>query len=497
MLYGTGENGGFVQLTGEVGTGKTTICRAFLEQVPEEIDIALILNPALNATELLQTICQEFGIELPENPESTKQLVDQLNRYLLDAHARGRRAVLIIDEAQNLKRDVLEQIRLLTNLETTKQKLLQIFLIGQPELKEMLEREDLRQLAQRVTARYHLTPLNAEETAEYIQHRLSVAGAERPLFTASAVKYIYRFSGGVPRLINILCDRALLGAYAGQHRQVDQKITRRAAKELQTPGLKKDASVPVKTKWLAIIASLGVFTALAVLVTNNLQEPPASQPVAVDFTDDSPAIVPVSEPLEILPKTSFTDILDASHNAEALLLELWRPDITYANNQSLCDQARQQGLYCYQSRGTWNNLRQLNRPTLLQVRTADGQSISMLITGLDQSHADVLTETGPETFPISDIDRYWYGDFTLLMQPPAGAGTVIGSKSSAEAQLWLQERLANALAVSDGSPETMTLQQAVRQFQIQTGLTADGVAGPETLIHLNNTIDPPNGPRLK
>ena len=233
LLFGTGDSGGFVQLTGEVGTGKTTVCRAFLEQLPEHVDVALILNPALTVSELLRAICKEFHIEVPDEENSTKVLVDRLNEYLLTAHAKGRRPVLMIDEAQNLKPEVLEQIRLLTNLETAKHKLLQIFLVGQPELRELLDQKGLRQLAQRITARYHLQPLGPKETEDYIQHRIAVAGVKQRLFTPGAVKRIYRITGGVPRLINILCDRSLLGAYATDSRIVDSAIVGRAAHEFR------------------------------------------------------------------------------------------------------------------------------------------------------------------------------------------------------------------------------------------------------------------------
>jgi len=232
LLYGAGEGGGFVLLTGEVGTGKTTICRAFLEQLPEHVDIALILNPALTVPELLHSICHEFGVKVPGYVTSSKVLVDQLNRYLLLAHAKRRRPVLMIDEAQNLQPEVLEQIRLLTNLETHRHKLLQIFLVGQPELRELLEQKRLRQLAQRITARYHLLPLSQKDTKEYIRHRLAIAGVERRLFTPAALRRIYHLSGGIPRLINILCDRALLGAFATHRHIVDSRILNKAAREL-------------------------------------------------------------------------------------------------------------------------------------------------------------------------------------------------------------------------------------------------------------------------
>lgn len=233
LLYGAGESGGFVLLTGEVGTGKTTVCRAFLEQLPEGVEVALILNPAVTANELLLNLCDEFRIPVPEGERSVKALVDRLNVYLLDAHGKGRRPVLIIDEAQSLRPKVLEQVRLLTNLETSKHKLLQIFLIGQPELRRLLERDALRQINQRVTARFHLRPFTREETGDYIRHRVAVAGVDRPLFTAAAIRRIYSCSGGVPRLVNILCDRALLGACVTRSSQVTPAIVKRAAREVQ------------------------------------------------------------------------------------------------------------------------------------------------------------------------------------------------------------------------------------------------------------------------
>ena len=232
LLYGAGENGGFVLLTGEVGTGKTTICRAFLEQTPEQVEVALVLNPAMTAIELMHAICQEFGVATPDHEDSVKVLVDRLNSFLLDAHARGRHPVVVIDEAQNLRPRVLEQVRLLTNLETSKQKLLQIFLIGQPELREVLASRELRQLNQRITARFHLSPLSTRETAAYVDHRIAVAGVQRPLFSAAALREVHRHSRGVPRLINLICDRSLLGAAVSRRMQVTPSIVRRAAHEL-------------------------------------------------------------------------------------------------------------------------------------------------------------------------------------------------------------------------------------------------------------------------
>ncbi len=232
LLFGVEQGGGFVQLTGEVGTGKTTLCRSLLDQVGAHVDAALILSPRLSACELLAAIAAELGVPVAPGTRSPKELVDALNTHLLAAHARGRRTVVIIDEAQNLSPDVLEQVRLLTNLETAKHKLLQVILVGQPELRTLLARGDLRQLAQRITARYHLQPLNRSETGAYIRHRLAVSGAWRSLFTPRAQVRVHRVSGGVPRLINAVCDRALLGAYARETSEIGPRLVRRAAREV-------------------------------------------------------------------------------------------------------------------------------------------------------------------------------------------------------------------------------------------------------------------------
>ncbi len=232
LIYGLSSDGCFVLLTGEVGTGKTTVCRCLLEQLPEKTDVAIIVNPKLTVLELLTTICEELGIQLSQEEISIKTCIDRLNSHLLAAHAEGRNTVLIIDEAQNLDTDILEQLRLLTNLETNTQKLLRIVLIGQPELRTILNRPDLSQVNQRITSRYHLAALQPQDVYSYIQHRLKVAGCRSRLFTAGALKYVARRSGGIPRVINIICDRALLGAYVENTDQVDTRIMKQAVREI-------------------------------------------------------------------------------------------------------------------------------------------------------------------------------------------------------------------------------------------------------------------------
>jgi general secretion pathway protein A len=263
LLYGAQQSGGFIQLTGEIGCGKTTLCRCLVNQLTPETDIALILNPRLTAIELLATFCDELHIPYPAGTDSIKVLIDALNRYLLGSHAQGRRTVLIIDEAQNLHPEVLEQIRLLTNLETEQKKLLQIILIGQPELLIILKQSNLRQLAQRITARYHLLPLSRQETYAYIQHRLRIAGRIDPVFSKQAMRSVYRITGGVPRLINTLCDRALLGAYTLDRQGINASIVRKAGREItKTVSLQRHRRMVYATVVIAFLVIFGIVALL-------------------------------------------------------------------------------------------------------------------------------------------------------------------------------------------------------------------------------------------
>lgn len=253
LVYGVSEAGGFIQLTGEVGTGKTTVVRSLLARDLPGVEIALILNPRLTVKEFLQTLCQELKIRLtPARRGSIKALMDAIGDRLLAAHAEGRRVTLLIDEAHLLDREVLEQVRLLTNLETATRKLLQIILIGQPELRVLLDRQDLRQVAQRITGRHHLEALSADETAAYVRHRLRVAGATGEIFSPRALAVLHRVSGGLPRLINVIADRALLGAYGHERLQVDASMVRRAASEVAG----KDGVAAHVWPWVAGVLAL-------------------------------------------------------------------------------------------------------------------------------------------------------------------------------------------------------------------------------------------------
>src|SRR6202795_4338196 len=384
LLYGINESGGFIQLTGEVGTGKTTVVRTLLSRVPHHADVAVILNPRVTPVEFLLTICEELGLNLGEaDRRSVKQMVDALNRRLLEAHAEGRRIIVLVDEAQNLSIDVLEQVRLLTNLETPTQKLLQIILIGQPELRELLDRTDLRQLAQRITGRYHLKPLSREETKSYVRHRLRVAGASGEIFTPAALSEVHRLSLGIPRVINVVCDRSLLGAYTQDSRTITAALLRRAAGEVYGRRF-----APIWLGWLA--SSLGI-AALAATVFVGWQvwhrqtasmslfshAPKAVAPAA--HSAEVPAPLPVAAaPLTKLPApaASVNALLEANRanttdaTAFRRLRSLWGTALS--DDRDPCGQAAKAGLSCLDQRGSWAQVRTLNRPAILTLTDERG-----------------------------------------------------------------------------------------------------------------------------
>lgn len=267
LRYGLGEAGGFVLLTGEVGTGKTTVSRCLLQELTDQTEVAFILNPTLNELELLGAICDQLKIRYKKSDASLKMLTDKITNRLMKNHQAGKNTILIIDEAQHLQPAVLEQLRLLTNLETNTKKLLQVILIGQPELQQLLQRQDLRQLAQRITARYHLMPLTEQEVQQYISYRLQVAGCSRPVFTASAVKKLFQLSGGIPRLLNLICDRALLGGYSQQKALIDAALVNQAASEVLA--IKPQAEKAVWPVWLwpvLTLVALGVGAGLSAFI---------------------------------------------------------------------------------------------------------------------------------------------------------------------------------------------------------------------------------------
>jgi general secretion pathway protein A len=516
LLYGASESGGFVLLTGEVGTGKTTLCRAFLEQLPEQVDIALILNPAVSARELMQSICDEFGIQTATPTASVKTLVDQLNTYLLAAHAQGRRPVLMIDEAQTLRPKVLEHIRLLTNLETAKHKLLQIFLIGQPELRDLLDKPRLRQLAQRITARYHLMPLDRQETAAYIHHRLQVAGAQQPLFNAAALRQIHQISGGIPRLINILCEHSLLGAYATHRRQVDRRIVRGAAREVfgeytAPPRLKRHgAPLLAVTLAMTLIAGLSLWWLPTQWPADTwrqwrqrlgMEQAAVAQP-SPDTQTAAVALALPALPTETAATTPMLDGFADKNSALALLLKHWGIEMSANSGGLPCEQASARGLACRSGSATdFAVLRRHDRPALIELRQSEAGSLRYLVLSvLGATQATLEDASGRIEISLQELQSIWSGEFTILWKTATGGHTLIGSQADKQALAWLGERLRQSgdlPSTSDASTaDYATLRPAIERFQSRQGLNADGIAGPETLIQLNNALNLPGIPHL-
>ncbi len=535
LLYGIGEGGGFVQLTGEVGTGKTTVCRCLLEQLPDNVDVALILNPKLTAIELVASVCDELHIQYPSDAGSLKPLIDVLNQHLLATHSGGRRTVLIIDEAQNLSTEVLEQIRLLTNLETSTDKLLQIILIGQPELGDLLGLYEMRQLAQRITARYHLGALTRQETIDYIHHRLRICGGSGRLFESRATNEIYRFSTGIPRLINILCDRALLGAYTENKPRVDIKTVRRAASEIKTTATRSHNASPSTVKsgaWRWAWVAIAAFAIGLVWLSRSDVVDKWTAPVLQAATDDVPDVVVEKEvpnpavdiknkeaPKQPLAKKIDTDnpvsstaaattelgafLLslpsEARQQAGQALLVRWGIGKEQLGNGGVCSEAERHGLRCMKGKGSWSGLRNIDRPVLLELVTASNQRVPVVLQVLDDVTAGIESGGMMRKIPIGILDQYWQGQYTILWRPPIPSSSLrLGD--SGDDVLWLRTRMQDILDTEEITANPAQFDEGLKgqviRFQGIRGLEKDGIAGKRTLIHINTLTQGAQVPRL-
>ena len=518
LLYGISESGGFIQLTGEVGTGKTTLIRSVLERLPEKAEIALILSPQLTTLEFLATIVQELHCAAPAE-RTVKAHIDVLNTHLMEAHAEGRRVVLIVDEAQTLSPELLEQVRLLTNLETSKQKLLQIILIGQPELRELLDRPEMRQIAQRITGRYHLEPLQKDDTRAYVSHRLRVAGAQSEIFTKRAIDSLYRHSRGIPRLINVIADRALLAGYTKDERRVDTKVVSAAAAEVF--GTRR------RTPWWPIATTTAGIAAVMFGVTNLGEAPrtPAAAPesflaapapppradLTVDATGVDPAAAatpPSAASSEPPPApTTFEALLADPHfalttdGAIAELLAVWGAPYEPGRGEP-CLQAQEHGLRClYQRRGTLGELRRVNWPTILSLVTDDGTEHPVVVTALGYDRAQLAANGKTFELPLAELSYYWFGDHLLLWRPgDAPARDLVPGVDDAGVR-WLRTTLAKlageAPALDASTVYDDGLEQRVRAYQRSHQLTVDGIVGARTQIAMLAELGAPDAPLLR
>lgn len=517
LQYGVQGNGGFVLLTGEVGTGKTTVCRRLLQNLPTDTDIAFILNPALTEIELLATICDEFKIEYDKDKLSLKLLFDSLTAWMMNNHQQGRNAIVLIDEAQHLSFSVLEQLRLLTNIESNNKKPLQVILIGQTELQQKLKQNELRQLAQRITARYHLLPLTEQECEYYVRHRLHVAGTSHPIFDRKALQQLFKLSQGIPRLINLLCDRSLLCAYTEETLNVNAAMLKKAALEIDLSDNNSAAKLSFKSSWrFAVLLILTVLTAvqlpeiiariellepveISLISANPVVKPVqviASTPIQENIIQEKSKTPIVDEPLDWFDAYHDLDISNASYvNALVNLYAVWgyQTETESVN----CEQGKSVLLSCYSTNSSLNRLKKLNYPSIVKLEKQRGQSIYVVIYKITDNYQLLIDG---QLIEVSEtwFNKYWSGELTLLWQAPFALQNSLKFGQQNEKIAWLVSQLNRV----QGKPAEqknrfdLSLLQQVSAFQRAQGIKDDGIVGTQTLMPLMQIVNP-ELPRLQ
>jgi general secretion pathway protein A len=487
LLYGIRQRVGFLSLTGEVGTGKTTVLRTLLGQLgDEEYRLALILNPCLSALELMETIHREFSLACPDR-RNLGQLHESLNRFLLEQREAGRTVVLVVDEAQNLEPAVLEQLRLLSNLETETDKLIQMVLVGQPELEALFDRPDLRQLRQRLVVRYRLLPMDAEDSEAYIRHRLKVAGWQGgSLFDARALKTIYRLTGGTPRLINMLCDRALLVAYSRDLDRIDRRVVNSARLELRQAETAGERPWRVRIPLLLTVL-LTVLIGLGLLWPRLFENPAAlSRAAAVEEVAAARESVTPGRIEELQQRIAALDPERTATRALSSLLAAWGkqpPDPVRRAPETVL---REQGLLVSRFQGDLDGLLTFNAPALveLMVPTLPGSQFFSLLGYRD---GRLLLEPGLTAsgwIAREEFERIWFGKaFIPWLNPDRIAYLMepgIEQPDVARLQDLLRTIGFDALSPTGRfDPETI---RAVTTLQRRHRLIPDGRVGPQTLL---------------
>lgn len=475
LLSGLGQGGGFALLTGEVGTGKTTVSRALFSKFSDDVHLALILNPMFSAQELLEAICDELSIVYAAHGESSlKSLTDSIVDFLKIEREKGFQTIVVIDEAQHLGPDVLEQLRLLTNFETDSDKLLKVLLIGQPELQQKLQQSNLRQLAQRITARYHLLPLTEKEIEYYIKHRLSVAGGNEAIFPPSIIKKIAYYSNGIPRVVNLLCDKALWDSYQNGKRNVDRASLQKAydlVLDWQIPPSKETTQIKA-SKWPLTLMALCLSAALSM----------ASYHILPTYLSQQ---FPVTEPEKEITLQGF----GTQESALAELFAVWG----YAVNadQANCSNASKAQLYCLDSNGTLNDLLAINRPSMVWLQQPNGEALIAILYTVDSQGVELLLPKQRIKVSHQWFDESWHGAYVQLWNKPiiTERAMRVGDKGAAITELNRLLAIALEQPVLTSDHFTKKTEQRVKEFQGIFGLVTDGIVGTGTLMWLDTAAN--------
>lgn len=507
LKYGLDREGGFILLTGEVGTGKTTLTRTMLKRMPAHVRVAYVLNSKLNVTDLLASICDELGIELPtDSPESrglsfSKTRIDALNQNLFQAHAEGKKTLIVIEEAQNLSADVLETLRLLSNLETNTHKLLHILLVGQPELLDTLAQKELRQLNQRVVSRFHLLPLEKDDVANYVNHRLHRAGAKGSLFNNACISVLFRLTGGVPRLINLVCQHSLLATYSTGSNVVSPKLVKEAAAEIL--GSRNTADDNKKS----FIILTGLLVLIAVLMIGLVNQTKVTPEPSVDMepSTDKQSPAAIKSAVNVEPSINEITAVAGATSPFSSLLKIWSVESgAIYSEEEFSAQATDNRLRAEKiTAAKISDLERINRPGIVWIKQSFDSSQrglkSYLLTGLDKTAVRLQGTDGSIVVPLEKFLTGWSGRYLYLWQPVQSFNTLTVGDRNAPAVSWLQDQLAiidqNSERIITGGRYTAAIAQKVTSFQSQQALTADGVVGRETTMRLNQLASPQH-PRL-
>ncbi|WP_447400497.1 AAA family ATPase [Vibrio harveyi] len=501
LQAGLGDGGGFAMLTGEVGTGKTTVAKAMLANLDENTKAGLILNPTFSSRDLLEAICDEFKVSYPEEA-SLKQLNQAIHDYLLRNHKMGWTTLLVIDEAQHLAADVLEQLRLLTNLETDTRKLLKVLLVGQPELQRLLQTTQLRQLAQRITGRYHLLPLDEKETADYITFRLHTAGGDKQLFDRSSTKLIAKYSHGIPRLINLICDKSLNLSYYKGNVVVDKQTVHQACEEVmqfQAEIYQQDQPVRRSFEWptwgsaaIGVFAAVGIGWAVMQKMPSQVSTSIQSNPIQVAQTTSQPVIAEMNEQLTSEQRNMLLEQAQ-SNLAVNELYKLWGYRASVRDN--LCLSEPQSTMRCERKMATWPLLVQQNRPVILELNY-QGQVGYVLLYAIGNDKVEVLNGSQRLRLPVSWLKPLWQGNIIELWQAPLRETLRLDMEGPAIEVL--DTLLAQAVNEQPLGTDIFdaALKERVELFQRWQGIGVDGIAGQRTLERLQQSVQT-DAPALK